>query len=115
MAYKDLDKKRTFERRYREENRERINLIRHRSRMKKTYGLSLEEIEALRESQDNKCPICSRDFSEAAERSDFAVDRCHETGQVRGLLCNMCNRGLGHFNDDPELLEKAIDYLGVRV
>ncbi len=44
-------------------------------------------------------------------RKAFDVDHCHITKTVRGLLCNNCNRGLGHFQDDTENLQKAIKYL----
>ena len=42
---------------------------------------------------------------------NFAVDHCHETNQIRGLLCSSCNIGLGQFQDSIKLLSKAIDYL----
>jgi hypothetical protein len=51
-----------------------------------------------------ECVICGAE-------EDLVVDHCHKTNIVRGMLCNHCNRGLGHFKDDPELLEFARIYL----
>lgn len=51
-----------------------------------------------------ECVICG-------SVEDLVVDHCHKTNIVRGMLCNHCNRGLGHFKDDPELLEFARMYL----
>ena len=50
------------------------------------------------------CTICG-------EEGDLVVDHDHKTNKVRGMLCNHCNRGLGHFKDDPQLLEFARIYL----
>ena len=51
-----------------------------------------------------ECVICGAD-------GPLVVDHCHITGEIRGMLCNHCNRGLGHFRDDPMLLEFAAEYL----
>lgn len=51
-----------------------------------------------------QCVICG-------DSGKLVVDHDHQTGMVRGMLCNHCNRGLGHFRDDPMLLEFAAQYL----
>jgi hypothetical protein len=51
-----------------------------------------------------QCVICG-------SQEKLVVDHSHKTGNIRGLLCNHCNRGLGHFRDDPMLLEFAAQYL----
>jgi hypothetical protein len=51
-----------------------------------------------------ECVICGSE-------EDLVVDHCHKTNTIRGMLCNHCNKGLGHFRDDPDLLEFARIYL----
>ena len=74
------------------------------------YGISLEEFDSLREKQNYCCAICGQ--HEDTQKKNLFVDHCHETGRVRGLLCNCCNFALGHFKDSQLLLQKAINYLG---
>lgn len=73
------------------------------------YGIDATQYNNLLELQDNKCKICKTDSS-ALTRA-LAVDHCHKTGKIRGLLCGNCNRGLGRFKDSIDNLKSAIKYL----
>ena len=84
-------------------NPDRAKQTRRRSRVKKKYGLTLEEYEAL--MTNAKCAICEDKVPKPQ------LDHCHSSGEVRGVLCSGCNLGLGHFRDRPELLRKAAKYL----
>lgn len=90
---------------------------RHYSRTQKMqgYGITQEQHDALFEQQGGKCWICEEPETMPDGRSGktraLAVDHCHETGAVRGLLCGRCNRGIGLLKDSPDLLGKAIQYL----
>jgi len=77
------------------------------------YKLSREQHAAILKKQGGRCAICGCDKAhpKTDRRIALHVDHCHETKVVRGLLCAGCNRGLGYFNDDPKLLNKAIAYL----
>lgn len=81
------------------------------------YGLTVEEYAAKLAEQDHKCAICRTDNpdgeGQAAKRQlkSFAVDHDHESGEVRGLLCNLCNRALGFLQDNPVVVKAAWVYL----
>jgi len=79
----------------------------------KQYGISLHEYNELHKAQNGKCAICGNGESEKINGRELslAVDHCHTTGNVRGLLCNKCNQGLGCFKDDIELIQKVLTYL----
>lgn len=70
------------------------------------HRTTVEAIELLWDKQGGRCAICKVVLPE-----DFHFDHCHETGVVRGLLCAPCNKGLGHFADDPDRLSAAAAYL----
>jgi Recombination endonuclease VII len=80
-------------------------------------GISLiwDEFEALVEQQGNRCLVCTVEFSDPMGLRSVPTypvpDHDRTTGRVRGILCNACNRGLGHFHDDPDLLVAAAVYL----
>lgn len=81
--------------------------------LKRAYGLTVEQYEAMLASQNGVCALCCEapksDGVRAASR--LHVDHDHETGRVRALLCNHCNRGIGAFRDDPELMQRASLYV----
>lgn len=76
--------------------------------LKKAYGITLEQFEAIAKLQGGKCAICAG----VLDMGFFThVDHCHATGDVRGLLCSPCNTSLGCFKDSVEMLQRAISYL----
>lgn len=80
--------------------------IRSRRSVLKKYGLTEEHYQALLAAQSGMCAICKN-----PGQRRLCIDHDHVTGQVRGLLCDHCNRALGSFNDDPALLQTAANYL----
>jgi Recombination endonuclease VII len=78
--------------------------------LKQNYGITLLEFNLLRETQDYSCGICKKHESKLA-RKRLYVDHNHKTGSVRGLLCNLCNVGLGAFFEDDRILWNALTYL----
>ena len=93
------------ERSYYQENK----LDWRKSQLLKDYGVTFEEYQRMFRKQRGKCAICN--VSQSDTKKTLAVDHCHKTKKIRALLCTKCNPGLGFFNDDIKLLEKAIKYL----
>lgn len=79
----------------------------------KTYGITRKDYQAMIESQNYQCKICDGEgfLMRESHKSKLVIDHDHETGEVRGLLCHNCNRGLGLFKDSAKNLKKAQDYL----
>lgn len=90
-------------------NRKRTTCIPCRQNQRAICNLSRTQYSILLVAQEYKCAICGVDASELVR--ELSVDHSHETHEVRGLLCQHCNIGLGNFRDDVELMNKAIDYL----
>ena len=76
----------------------------HMAIKERKYGLDEGGYAKMVIKQKEKCAICKR-------KRPLCVDHDHKTGKVRGLLCRDCNLGLGMFNDDPNLIKKAILFL----
>ena len=80
------------------------------SRLARLYGTTPEAVDAMSKRQNRSCSICDTAFESIGARRTH-VDHCHATGQVRALLCSLCNTGLGSFRDDPARLRRAARYI----
>ena len=101
---------------YRERGRKRASNpeVKEKTRwacIMRNYGLCKEDFEMMLVEQKNKCIICGFEFTEESKSTRPHVDHCHDSGEVRGLLCGNCNAGLGQFKDDTQKLQSAIEYL----
>lgn len=121
----DLDykvRKAAYNKQWKKDNPEKVKLLQERYNkrnpfanraaiIKNKFNMSSEDYENMLLDQKGSCKICKRQSNNKSQKH-FHIDHCHETGKIRGLLCNKCNMGLGMFNDNIELLKIAIDYLG---
>ena len=111
---------RSYSNTYRKNNKEKANLSTNawlkenkewhfKQKQCSKFGISVEQYNEILLRQDFKCAICSKHRNEF--KISFAIDHCHLTGKIRGLLCKNCNLLLGHAKDNPEILHKSIKYL----
>ncbi len=77
--------------------------------LKRRYGITSKDYEEMLIAQEYRCAICMVD--KCSTGRNFAVDHNHTTGKVRGLLCSLCNKGIGSLRDSRALLIKAANYL----
>ena len=89
-------------------NREQRKLRSEEARLRRLYGIDWSVYAALLESQGGVCAVCKEPCPTGHR---LAVDHCHASGVVRGLLCVNCNKAIGHAADDPARLRAAADYL----
>ena len=78
--------------------------------MQKSYGIGIKEYDEILNGQNGVCAICSSPPPNNYKKR-LNVDHCHTTGKIRGLLCDACNRALGLFKDNQDIMNKAISYL----
>lgn len=119
MPYKDIEKKRAYQRSYRKTEAGRTATKRHNESVQKR-GVRAAWVSKNRARirvyqsrykygtdnvpQHGICPICKVD-------SKLVIDHDHKTGAIRGMICRKCNLGLGYFKDSPDALKRAADYL----
>lgn len=75
-------------------------------RLRKLYRIELSDYKKMYDAQGGVCKICKE-----SDGKILNVDHCHSSGQVRGLLCNRCNKGIGNLRDNVKYLKSAIDYI----
>ena len=83
------------------------------ARIRCQYGIGFAEYDAMLEAQGGCCAVCGAPplVRPHGKRAILCIDHDHTTGKVRGLLCRLCNHGIGSFADNPALLENAATYL----
>ena len=126
VEYRRLERKRESSRRWRKRSGavgrtqdaehkrrrrvERPDAVRN-NRLKHDFGITLVDYDRMLAEQRGVCKICKMGSTCKGKPERLSVDHNHETGKVRGLLCRRCNRALGAFRDNPDVLRAAIEYL----
>jgi hypothetical protein len=103
ITHRDTETKRA--RKWQRANPDKVRVQQRRTRLRQ-HGLTEQDYSFLVDKQNGKCAICG-----SKPTYKLHIDHCHETKKIRGLLCGKCNRGLGMFNDDKQLLQIAVKYL----
>lgn len=106
---KDPEQRRAYHRAHRQQFPE----SRRDSDLRKKYGVSLQDYLVMHLAQNGKCAICEQPETQmrGGKVKALAVDHCHDTGAIRGLLCCDCNQAIGKLKDDRNILLAAIKYL----
>lgn len=81
--------------------------------LKRNFGITVEEYDAMLERQGGVCAICNNpETKTTADRiENLSVDHCHQSGSIRGLLCRSCNRSTGQLGDTVEAVRRVLNYL----
>lgn len=93
---------------WKHKNFERYSKTARAYKLKRFFGLSLSDYDALVAAQKGVCAICTLPCETG---KNLAVDHDHKTGKVRGALCMKCNQAIGLFDDSVDLMQRAIEYL----
>jgi hypothetical protein len=104
---------------YRSRNREKLRIKNreHKRRNKQVmqdrnrywkYGITRQEFDALVAAAGYRCESCG---GQPRPPHGWCIDHCHDTGEVRGVLCNRCNTGIGMLGDCADGVARALAYL----
>ncbi len=105
---KNLEKRREIDRRSYRKDPERSKRNAKKKWLKREYNLSYEQYQLMLDLQNGICACCGN------TPNRLVIDHNHQTSKIRGLICDNCNFGIGHFSDSIERLELAIKYLKER-
>jgi hypothetical protein len=104
-----------YQRKRRSGRTEGEKLVAKNYQLRYHFGITLRDYKALLISQNHRCAICDKlsgtDIHDGKRRKQLSVDHDHETGAIRGLLCNGCNRALGQLGDSLEHARRLVAYL----
>jgi len=84
-------------------------LVSRNAALKREFGITLDQYNEMLAKQNHQCACCGT--TDPRGQGAFHVDHCHKTGIIRGLLCHLCNTGIGKLGDDLPGLLKAVEYL----
>lgn len=79
--------------------------------LKSQYGITVDAYEAMIAAANGHCPACDIHFETKKGPNCAVVDHCHDTGKVRGVLCNRCNAALGMMKDSEKVILGVLKYL----
>lgn len=102
-----LERRRAYVASYKVRYPERVRASDRRQKLRGKFGITEEEYQALLAKQNGCCAICG----DHPDKKALAVDHCHDSGQIRGLLCGKCNTALGLMDDNAQRLAAASEYL----
>jgi ribosomal protein L37E len=102
-------------RHYWTDRKKQVQLLARKYNLKHSFGITIEQYEEMFNKQKGVCIICGKPETQHSHPNgkvdSLRVDHNHKTGKIRGLLCSKCNFGIAQFNDNINLLKKAIIYL----
>ena len=106
MRYLDPERARELAQARYQKRKKEHNLASRRNHLTRKYGMTLEEYESQLDRQQGVCAACG-----VTPTRNLDVDHDHETGAMRGLLCNSCNRLVGVIEKDPVKFRGLVAYL----
>ena len=107
----DRAKRYAADKAWRHANPDRVAATHRRSNLRRKFGISTDDYDAMFAAQGGRCAACGSEQNGDRRFDTFNVDHDHRTGAVRALLCSPCNRALGHVGDDPDRLMSLVAYL----